>query len=86
MAKDAIEGYLETMRDHRWSVPATVHERVVTKAVCATSFRLSSHESLSARSKRLAGNWTALAAASDILIHSAIRKAVPVPVIAAVEV
>ncbi len=33
MAKDAIEGYLETMRDHGWSVPAIVHERVVIRAV-----------------------------------------------------
>ena len=33
MAKDAIEGYLETMRDHRWAVPVAVHERVVVQAV-----------------------------------------------------
>ena len=33
MAKDAIEAYLETMRDHGWEVPITVHERVVVQAV-----------------------------------------------------
>lgn len=32
MAKDAIEGYLETMRDHGWSVPVSLHERVVVQA------------------------------------------------------
>jgi len=33
MAKDAIEGYLETMRDHGWSIPAIEHERVIVRAV-----------------------------------------------------
>lgn len=33
MARDAIEGYLEAMRDHGWDIPVTVHERVVVRAV-----------------------------------------------------
>ncbi|MBW3536192.1 MAG: type II toxin-antitoxin system HicB family antitoxin [Actinobacteria bacterium] len=33
MAKDAIEGYLEAMRDQGWDVPVTVHERVFVRAV-----------------------------------------------------
>jgi predicted RNase H-like HicB family nuclease len=33
MAKDAIEGYLETMRDNGWDVPVTIHERVVVRVV-----------------------------------------------------
>lgn len=28
MAKDAIEGYIATMRDEGWELPATRHERV----------------------------------------------------------
>lgn len=31
MARDAIEGYLETMRAHGWPVRQTVHERVVVR-------------------------------------------------------
>ena len=33
MARDAIEGYLETMRAHGWDIPVTVHERVVVRAM-----------------------------------------------------
>ena len=33
MAKDAIEDYLEVLRDHGWEIPATIHERVVVRAV-----------------------------------------------------
>lgn len=33
MTKDAIEGYLEAMRDHGWELPVTIHERVVVRAV-----------------------------------------------------
>jgi predicted RNase H-like HicB family nuclease len=33
MAKDAIEGYLEAMRDHGWPLPAIVRERVAVRAV-----------------------------------------------------
>jgi antitoxin HicB len=29
MAKDAIEGYLATMREEGWELPAARHERVV---------------------------------------------------------
>ncbi len=32
-AKDAIEGYLEAMRDCGWDIPVTIHERVVVRAV-----------------------------------------------------
>jgi predicted RNase H-like HicB family nuclease len=28
MAKDAIEGYLATMREHGWTLPSVRHERV----------------------------------------------------------
>jgi predicted RNase H-like HicB family nuclease len=31
MAKDAIEGYLETMRERGWSVPTGERERVVIR-------------------------------------------------------
>lgn len=33
MAKDAIEGYLEAMRDQGWDIPVTMHERVFVRAV-----------------------------------------------------
>lgn len=33
MAKDAIEGYLEAMRDQGWEVPVTMHEPVCVRAV-----------------------------------------------------
>ena len=32
MAKDAIEGYLEAMRDHGWTVPTVVRERVAVRS------------------------------------------------------
>lgn len=32
MAKEAIEGYLEAMRDHGWEVPASERGRVVVRA------------------------------------------------------
>lgn len=32
MAKDAIEGYLETMHDHGWSVPTGEREHVVVRS------------------------------------------------------
>lgn len=31
MATDAIEGYLETMRDHGWRARVAIHERVVVR-------------------------------------------------------
>ncbi|MHB1486963.1 MAG: type II toxin-antitoxin system HicB family antitoxin [Acidimicrobiales bacterium] len=31
MAKEAIEGYLEAMREHGWAVPTVVHERVAVR-------------------------------------------------------
>jgi len=33
MAKDAIEGYLETLRDHGWTPPTIVREHVAVRAV-----------------------------------------------------
>lgn len=33
MVKDAIEGYLEAVRDHGWDIPVTIHERVVVRTV-----------------------------------------------------
>ncbi len=32
MARDAIEGYLETMRDEGWAVPEVRRERVAVRA------------------------------------------------------
>ncbi|MFA5889549.1 MAG: type II toxin-antitoxin system HicB family antitoxin [Actinomycetota bacterium] len=32
MAKEAIEGYLESMRDHGWPVPLTERDRVTVRA------------------------------------------------------
>ena len=32
MARDAIEGYLETMREEGWSVPTVRRERVAVRA------------------------------------------------------
>jgi predicted RNase H-like HicB family nuclease len=32
MVKEAIEGYLEAMRDHGWQVPSTERGRVVVRA------------------------------------------------------
>lgn len=32
MARDAIEGYLVTMHDQGWPLPAVVHDRVVIRA------------------------------------------------------
>lgn len=31
MAKDAITGYLETMREERWEIPAVRHERIAVE-------------------------------------------------------
>ena len=33
MAKEAIEGYLESMRDHGWALPAIVRDHVAVRAV-----------------------------------------------------
>jgi antitoxin HicB len=32
MAKQAIEGYLDAMRDHGWEIPSTERGRVVVRA------------------------------------------------------